>query len=533
MKKHLFYLVATIALSSFGCKKVDIDSENTIETEKICYAENNMLSFSDEFVFQSCYEAIKNSTSKELEIEKYVSNYETFSSLNDYQNQIQSNLKSSSIDDEELMDQEIKKSLIEYLAPDDDLKLLLNEKLQFKIKNEIYHITECGTFIYKEDEDELFQERYNNFIQEISNYHKENDYYTYAGIKIIDTFGHIEKGEVDIESFLQDIGFNCTENSEEKIDKNLFLSTSSDKKESLKDYKKNVIEPRLTARYNLKTVHAGYATWFNRAILGVSGEKPWHDVKLDGRHRLKVKFYNYNYKVIRSIGIKGKFQYLKHYKVRKFLLFGSKTKLYSSYVSRKADDFVIGIEDYKGVTKYEDFDLSKKYAPYIYVDKTKDWSRNLSKIAYSYVAPIGNKLMKNWVKDVYLFNTRIDVFGKNYRLMDGLTLGLDEGFKALRNEFADATDKILNKEYPPSILQLYRDDKPNWLYVHYRGVHNYGRLDKINLNIFNSGGIAISKKGDSYSVSEPKVNKHECIEASIFIAVKRNGKWAGIRFIDK
>jgi len=521
-------LIVTLILSS--CKddsEVILEPEQNVEETSVVL-KDDILSFNSKESFDQFLMEIENTTG--IETSSYISSFESFPSLAKAMDSYQTKLKSSSDDD--LTDEQILTMINECLVPDEAMHQILNDERQVEIDGLIYQVTECGTFIYKRKDYQKFQDRYNNFLEEIALYKNvEDNVYEYNGIKIADTFDHLSKGYVNIDEFLAEIGFNYEE--AEIIDEksNSLKSTTASEKKKPIEY----ADPKNTTKYKLRNYKSGAKTWVGKRIQALVGSNSWRNVNIDGRHRINVKLYDYNYGLFQKAGIKAKHQYLKHYKVRKYGFFGKKTKLFSTYVKDKADEMVVCFEHFLAHTDYEDFGLSEQYyyQRNAYIAKRALWSDAGTKIMQTgFVRPSKN-LITGWASNMLFYDATINVAGYDVTGKMLFDFGLNQGVDYINGQMRSKFQSIVDDNYPKATT-VWTLGKPNRRYIVLTGLYTYKNKESFSCVIGGSPSFGVGydsnkpefiKKGlGAYAPNQSRLD-----EACIFVAAKKNGKWAGVR----
>lgn len=184
---------------------------------------------------------------------------------------------------------------LDELVPDIAFATLLNEKLEIQVENIFYKITPHGTF--------FCDASLTNKLKEIvgQNYEPMHEmmiddylYQVEPGIFRYDTYGEADENSVSVDE-LDQVDYS-----------NARLSTSPC----------GYVQPDGTSGYflseeeycSLKTYSFGAKTIVGKFIASIFGVNSYIKENFDSKHRVKVKFYNYNYVLYSSIGVKTKFQ---------------------------------------------------------------------------------------------------------------------------------------------------------------------------------------------------------------------------------
>lgn len=397
--------------------------------------------------------------------------------------------------------------LLESLIPEENFRRVLDTALSIEVADWLYRITEHGTFSYPNGFEQEFEEVYNSFLENNNQYVQKSDgsYQCSENVKFADTFG-VLRGE----SMLNDILEADQNESEEEVieevieEKRSFGSVDENKK------KYGLITFSLPEDKFLKRGSKRYTRNFT------------HDT------RLEVTAYNSYYLVYANTALKVEFKKKKKRYLRIKIRLGFfkiklKTKVYQYWTKIAPDQLVIGIDNFRGYTKYEDFGLTYAHAN-TKVSHLNNFSNIASKMIFKasgfdpFIKGLGNK--------VNIFNHSLTFMGESYNLGQDIN-----GLAAAT--ISDLVYKQLKKYTQQGVLGMseIKKDHPKLLYHKGVGAANEEHVYLSGLTNYGKRSSVYMQYGKSRSVILGKSNRFYIQEISVFGAAYYRGVWLGVRFV--
>ena len=523
--RNLLFL--SISIFILSCEKQDISPINTESTQEIS-VENGYLKFNNESSFCAYVDQIRNEQTNgdnSLKSTTLLQKANGFNSLADKFLRIKNNqLKSENTNDDGYF-MELQKALI----PAEALFHVLDTANRVKIANEIYQITEAGTFIYSIKDTAMFNQLSENFYETYLNFTEQIDSITfmYGNIKLIDTHAYVKNKNYTTDNILAEVS------GDRKSTDNVIELKSFD----------DMIEPSYTTKYNLWNVKAGAKTLVGKGLEALFGQNSWRETEFDNDHRVKVKLFNVNYVGFANCGFKVEFE--RRIMVSKVVkVFGfrvGKVTLWSYWTGASAPEMVSGSDYFKGYTKYDIPNLCDYYS---------DVNSNRNQIADNIISAAfmgyfnePKDFVRGWVSNINIFEGRISVLGMEYKTKDAILSAFDLGYKELINFTKTAAKNGLNDQFN---IRPFRKDEPIMLvtpgisensnreYLFLSGVSKYTNCEYSSsyFGRSSSGGVSTTFGTNSFvpeSYGGITPNKFVVEEAYMFGAVKYNGVWKGIR----
>lgn len=416
-----------------------------------------------------------------------------------------------------------------FLVPEEELHYVLDTERRVKVGDEIYQITEAGTFFYQEAFEEEFEKLYQDFPDKYLAFNSKNgiDTYTYGNVGFADTYSYVKNqnltvGEV-IGRFTGDIEPEIGAQPQ---------SIPEFYHVTLVGAGNYQINSNFTSDYGLRN------TSMPSNLLNDLGLFTWRSRNHDNRHRAQVSLFSLNYLFYKSAGFKVRFQQKRDIRacVR---VFGRRCVTVGHYwTKRTATDMVIGFDYFQGYTKlpfkFNEFDTYE----WGLRNTTKRWSNTLANFVFKGAGAETRDELRDWASNINLFGGTVTSTDQV------ITKGaFDLGFNWLKGQFANESDKMVrglafqNYETPKiAILPGNGEYYGDRLYQVFNGVSPYKNRSekKIRFGGGHTIGVKFKMKENNnfwppsfpgpYTPFAFKIEK-----AAVFGAVKHNGKWVGVR----
>ncbi len=524
IRNLLFLSISILVLS---CEKQDIKPIECPQSKETT-VENGYLNFSDENSFSAYLNEIRNEqlnedgSLKSGTINLSIKGFNSLASkLARFQNNSLKNNSSSTVDDGYFA--ELQKSLI----TDDALFQVLDTANRVKIGNEIYQITEAGTFIYSSNDSLEFAQLSDTFSDIYLKYTRQLDSvtYLYGNIKLVDVHGYVKNKNYTIDNVLADVTGDVKS-------PNLVYAPSQ-----LKSIDE-VFDATYTTRYNLVSIKAGAKTFVGKGFQALFGENSWREIEFDNDHRMRVKLFNVNYVGFANSGLKVEFERrIMVTKVIKILGFrAGKVTLWSYWTGANAPEMVLGSDYFKGYTQFE-IPIESYYTD-INANRSQIEDNIISAAFQGYFTE-PKDFLRGWVSNLNIIEGTVTINKKKYTSQEGMLAAFDAGYKSL-TKFAKSSIKNgmqelgFHKNEPVMMITPGIESNANREYMFIAGESKYSNKENATSYFGRSPSFGVRVGGDtnsyvptSYGVMTP--NKFTVEEAVMFGAVKYNGVWKGIR----
>jgi hypothetical protein len=504
MKKN--YLIVILLFVIASCSEHPItdnmnenDDQMSQAFEDIKMTDAGYLSFKTKEVFDNYINSLKEeyvSSQTRAAIAHY--NIPEFMSINALKESIQNQSTRSAEDSEDIeegSEDEFRISIAEELIKDDVLYNVLDTTLRISIEDMFYKVTELGTFYCSNEHADNMDEIISGFDQSSVLFIADDIYKINDSFYFCDSYGLISGDEtiMDIE---------LVEDEEETA------QTRSVEFGTI---------PQNSSYYGLGTY-----TWKNKTVVGqftswLLGKDVSRELNFDSKHRVKCELYQVNYGFYASTGFKVNMQ-----KRKKFLFV-------KYWVNTSASDIVIGIERLSGKMKFNYYPGTiASYGTF-----TSTWQGVVNNMVYGGLSKptFIEDFVNEHIATVFPGITKFEVLKWTidpWSWTDNLTKdAIYEGLNSLTGKVANAAGKKLTKQDPRIALVM---SKRGELETHITGIRSFGSGSSKTIRFSQSGGFTY-KVGGVITGYIP--DKFAIQGASIFGAVKYNGKWKGIRFEHK
>ncbi|WP_109829309.1 hypothetical protein [Reichenbachiella versicolor] len=517
----LFYLLASCADESFDDIQNTSDVANSIDNDTPYSVEEGLMNFSsletlDEYLFgiEQQLIAIENESQSNARTIQQVDLPEGFVPLVDsYHNKSSSDnsriLEGSESD--EAIAIEIAEVINENLIPNEALHYVLDTARRLKIANDIYHVTEGGTFIYSPNYTNEFENLYENFLDEYLNYSEQIDSITYRYNNVLfkDSFGYVARKDLSEEKVIDFISGNYE---------------TFDQGEVIEEGPSNArTNGGNTVVYGLRTVSKPKTNKIG--ILNV------RSAMFDSDHRVAVSLdevdINIGFAGANYANFKVKFQTKKTVRTCVKIFRKRRCKnLYSYWVKRTASDLVIGQEEMELEFTYpfgweggNYYDVYDRY-PHIAGDAIYTLSYNgLKKIDF----------ISGWSGYIRLFRFEVNLKSGG-RANEFLW---NQGKDWVKGEIKKGTTKFVkthtNYDADAAKMVAIQYGRKEYFISDGIGRHRNKQEQKANFLTL-GGGFAIKKNNDgNIEMGKYRNVKAKLKSGSIFGAIKYNGKWRGVR----
>lgn len=535
-KNLIFLLIGLFSIVFISCEKDIEPLENNLDYTALSNTitvKNGYLHFSNKEVLDDYIKQVKDALESKSSGVKSSSVIPTFKGFNSLaqsiaNSQVDNFKKTKSIQE---LDNALSPELNELLIPDEAIHHVVDDQNRVQIAEELYQITEVGTFIYKEKNITDFEGLYENFSKESLSKSNQVDesVFDFGKVKFVDSFGYGKLGDFNREAIISEM---ISEISDE------FIGITKSKPYTYKPYVKTpydgtAINSAYTNKYNLTTYRAGAKTLVGKGFQSLFGENSYRKKKLDSDHRLKFKLYSVDYFFYKNSGARLKFQKRKRV-TKRIRIFGWKKTitLYTYWSTRQVPEMVVGVDYFKGHYLYEDFGMGNKYQSDTKMDFSETFSKSVVSMGYKGLIKAPSDFFRGWVTNLECFKYTISVpFSNNVQTDKLLGKAFDQGMKAVKNyTIKSGSGYVYNKikDAPRLLLNDQRDY--NKEYVSFKGVHTYRNRSSIHVKFgHSSGGAKLQSMNGKLSGGGYTPNAFFVDEAYIFGAVKYDGKWKGIR----
>lgn len=540
-KNLIFLLIGLFSIVFISCEKDIEPLENNLghtALSNTITVKNGYLHFSNKEVLDDYIKQVKDaleSKSSGVKSSSAIPSFKGFNSLAQSiaNSQVDNFKKTKSIQE---LDNALSPELNEMLIPDEVIHHVVDDQNRVQIAEELYQITEVGTFIYKEKNITDFEGLYENFSKESLSKSNQVDeaVFDFGEVKFVDSFGYGKLEDFNRETIISEM---ISEISDE------FIGIPKPKPIAYKPYVKTprdgtAISDAYTNKYNLTTYRAGAKTWFGKRLQSLFGENSYRKKKLDSGHRLKFKLYSVDYFFYKNSGARLKFQ--KRIRVSKTIrIFGWKKRitLYTYWSTRKTPEMVVGVDYFKGHYLYEDFGMGNKYRSDYKKDFSETFSKSIVSMGYKGLIKAPSDFFRGWVTnlDCFYYDISVPYSNDNVQTSKLLSEAFDEGMKAVKNyTIKSGSGYIYNKIKDAPRLLLNELGDYNKEYISFKGIHTYRNRSSIHVNFgHSSGGAKLQSINGKLSGGGYTPNAFFVDEAYVFGAVKYDGNWKGIRMYIK
>lgn len=553
MQRLLLYALSLVAL--FSCEKShEFFAQNTQKRTEEALAQDDpkYLTFASQADFYNYLRSIKKNNSTEgeglrtnspdIRYAKYVPHgFKTIAQLKEEQSQLRSEVGqeewelTETLSDTEMSEEEFKIFRAEELLVEPELTFALDTTLRVVIDNELYAVTELGTFVAPVDQvDELEKSIYDMYCFAYSN-ELLTPVLPIASVGEEEARLWYEDNKVEIDRVANSVSISLIEgecrlnehvrfiNSYRPIEDRDFTAPDSQAGAS---HPNEISMPAFHSKYDVNTYK-----WTEKTALGhilrkiTNSRNIGRENYFDPRHRAQLYVYDVNLGFIEVVGIKARKQYR-----RKFL----GIKFWKSTTSEK---LVVGINQMCATIKENTINPWGNNIP-IALNALKKFEKEINGSIKKFVTNTYKNIdvIEDWTHAIAALMPSIETNGIEfnpttafeyfYNLPKEIIINLlyksakELAYAPLRKE---ATEEMPRAGFFPNGKGTIK------MYV--MGVQEYSNIKSKTITLNCSGGLRIelNPKEGAFLI-KPFIPREVNLDSfDIFVSIKHNNQWKGVR----
>lgn len=185
------------------------------------------------------------------------------------------------------------------LVPNVKVAKLLNARAEVLVDQTVYKISPRGTYYYPESKQKFFEENYERFENETGTQTEENTYQLAEGIYRINTFEIAEAMDAEAENLPDELPGVIDDDDEGEP--SIFVPAEG-------GIMTRAVTNQMPPFEKFPRFNADAKTWVGKLWQSIFGRNRGYTYKLSKKHRMKGKFYYYNYKFYSEFGAMAEMQ---------------------------------------------------------------------------------------------------------------------------------------------------------------------------------------------------------------------------------